>query len=256
MRNGSGPASRPIITWSSRTITTGAVETAIIGFVPFADRPIALGVSLIGGDCGQGSHAFAAMQRSSESIACLAATPAEGAGRADQSGGTRRSEAYRAEFRALGADAMADRCGVVGARWHGLLPLQLVSPLVHRPGQRLLALAAAERADYPRGGQHRHLSQNEHSYRKWRKTCGGHIMTECWKCRPETAGCRARLTAGRTGTSARPRQAIWPDAQWRRSGRPRGRFALPSRKARAAMVGSTPVFFHHAASSPQRWTSR
>jgi hypothetical protein len=77
MRNGSGPASRPIITWSSRTITTGAVETAIIGFVPFADRPIALGVSLIGGDCGQGSHAFAAMQRSSESIACLAATPAE-----------------------------------------------------------------------------------------------------------------------------------------------------------------------------------
>ena len=218
MRNGSGPASRPIITWSSRTITTGAVETAITGFVPFADRPIALGVSLIGGDCGQGSHAFAAMQRSSDSIACLAATPAEGAGRADQSGGTRRSEAYGAEFRALGADAMADRCGVVGARWHGLLPLQLVSPLVHRPGQRLLALAAAERADHPRGGQHRHLSQNEHSYRKWRKTCGGHIMTECWKCRPETAGCRARLTAGRTGTSARPRQAIWPDAQWRRSG--------------------------------------
>ena len=31
---------------------------------------------------------------------------------------------------------------------------------------------------------------------------------------------------------------------------------LPSHKARAATVGSTPVFPHHAASSPQRCTSR
>ena len=210
MRNGSGPASRPIITWSSRTITTGAVETAIIGFVPFADRPIALGVSLIGGDCGQGSHAFAAMQRSSESIACLAATPA-GA----QAELTNPEERGGRKLAAPNFERLARTPWPIAAEWSAPAGMGycLCSSCRHWSGQRLLALAAAERADHPRGGQHRHLSQNEHSYRKWRKTCGGHIMTECWKCRPETAGCRARLTAGRTGTSARPRQAIWPDAQ-------------------------------------------
>ena len=35
-----------------------------------------------------------------------------------------------------------------------------------------------------------------------------------------------------------------------------GRGWVSNHRARAVVVGSTPAFFHHAASSPQRWASR
>jgi hypothetical protein len=56
--------------------------------------------------------------------------------------------------------------------------MHLVPALVRGASQRLHAVAAAKRTD-PRGADNiGTYHKTEQTYRKWCKTCGGHIMTE------------------------------------------------------------------------------